>query len=136
LLKRNKKEARKDRSGDGKQHSGGKMTIGRCVGALALLALQTVRLASAQDLVHTMVLGPDFHLSPARLQVPANASFRLLVRNESGEGDRFGSDDLNLEYASAPGQTLELQIGPLKAGEYGFFGYLHRNTARAEIVAR
>jgi hypothetical protein len=83
-----------------------------------------------------MVLGPDFQFTPARLQVPANTTFRLLVRNDSGESDRFGSDDLNLERASAPGQTLELQIGPLKPGEYGFVGYLHKNSARAEIIAK
>lgn len=112
------------------------MTINRCVGTLAILALQSARLACAQDAVHTLVLGPDFQLTPPRLTVPANTSFRLLVRNESGESDRFGSDDLNLERASAPGQTLELLIGPLKAGDYGFIGYLHRNTARAEIVVR
>lgn len=112
------------------------MTISHCVGALALFTLQCARLASAQEVVQTLVLGPDFHLNPPRLTVPANTSFRLLVRNDSGESDRFGSDDLNLERASAPGQTLELHIGPLKAGDYGFIGYLHRNTARAEIQVR
>lgn len=112
------------------------MTISQCVAALVLLVLSSAHSLWAQDLVQTLVLGPDFQLSPRRLTVPANTPFRLLVRNESGESDRFGSDDLNLERASAPGQTLELQIGPLKPGDYGFIGYLHRNTARADIMVR
>lgn len=110
--------------------------ISRCGAVLALFTLQSTHSVFGQDLVHTLVLSPDFQLYPSRLVVPANTSFRLLVRNDSPDSDRFGSDDLNLERGSAPGQTLEIQIGPLKPGEYGFIGYLHRNTARAEIVVR
>jgi hypothetical protein len=104
--------------------------------ALALITLQTVPCSFAEEAAPTLTMGSDFRLSPSSLIVPANSSFRLVLRNDSTEGERFGSDDLNIEQGVAPGQSLEITLGPLKAGEYGFFGFLHRNTAKAEILAR
>lgn len=100
---------------------------------VGILALQP---AFSQDLDAKLVLGSDYRFSPARIVVPANTSFRLAVKNDSPEGDRFGSDDLNVEQGALPGQTVEIRLGPLKAGEYSFFGYLHRPRARAEIVVK
>ncbi|WP_161993236.1 cupredoxin domain-containing protein [Lacisediminimonas profundi] len=112
------------------------MTIWHCIGAMCLIGLQATQAACAQEQAVTLVLGPDYRFVPSRVVVPANSGFRLLVRNESGQHDRIGSDDLNVERGAVPGETTEIAIGPLRSGAYSFFGYRNKVTAKAEIVVQ
>ena len=105
-------------------------------GLFAAAAMQTACPDLAAEEVRTLALQPDFRLAPANLIVPANTGLRLILRNDSPEAERFGSDDLNVERAVRPGEAVEISLGPLKAGIYQFFGYLHKSSARAEIIAR
>jgi hypothetical protein len=90
--------------------------------------------ARAQD-----VLSLEFRqhrFVPDRLEVPANAKFRIMVKNNDDTADEFESVDLNREKLVAPGQTITVFLGPLSPGTYKFFGDFHQDTAQGVIVAK
>jgi hypothetical protein len=70
------------------------------------------------------------------VEVPANTKFRLLVINEDADAEEFESYVLNREKVVRPGGRITVFLPPLKAGEYGFFGEFHPETAKGKIVAR
>jgi high-affinity iron transporter len=74
--------------------------------------------------------------TPARLEVPANVKFRLLVKNSDDTAEEFESAALNREKLVAPGQTITVFLGPLAPGEYKFFGDFHQDTAQGVMVAK
>jgi heme/copper-type cytochrome/quinol oxidase subunit 2 len=74
--------------------------------------------------------------TPARLEVPANVKFRLLVKNSDDTAEEFESVALNREKLVAPGQTVTVFLGPLAPGEYKFFGDFHQDTAQGVMVAK
>jgi hypothetical protein len=73
---------------------------------------------------------------PARIEVPANVKFRLLVKNNDDTADEFESVALNREKLVPPGQTITVFLGPLAPGEYKFFGDFHQDTAQGVMVAK
>jgi high-affinity iron transporter len=74
--------------------------------------------------------------TPARLEVPANVKFRLLVKNSDDTAEEFESVALNREKLVAPGQTVTVFLGPLAPGEYKFFGDFHQDTAQGVMIAK
>lgn len=86
---------------------------------------------------------PEFHLTikdakfnPNAITIPANQKIKLVVKNEGPTAEEFESTDLNREKVVAPGKTVTILIGPLKAGTYGFFGDFHRDTANGQIIVK
>jgi hypothetical protein len=73
---------------------------------------------------------------PARIEVPANVKFRLMVKNNDDTADEFESRELNREKLVPPGQTITVFLGPLAPGEYKFFGDFHQDTAQGVMVAK
>jgi plastocyanin len=78
----------------------------------------------------------DHRFVPDVVEVPANTKFRLLVINEDADAEEFESYVLNREKVVRPGGRITVFLPPLKAGEYGFFGEFHPETAKGKIVAR
>ena len=78
----------------------------------------------------------NHRFEPARITVPANVKFKLLVKNTDDTPDEFESVDLNREKLVAPGQTITVFLGPLDPGEYKFFGDFHQDTAQGVMVAK
>jgi high-affinity iron transporter len=73
---------------------------------------------------------------PDHLVVPANAKFRVMVKNNDDTADEFESVDLNREKLVPPGQTITVFLGPLPPGQYKFFGDFHQDTAQGVMVAK
>jgi high-affinity iron transporter len=73
---------------------------------------------------------------PDHITVPANAKFRVMVKNNDDTADEFESVDLNREKLVPPGQTITVFLGPLPPGEYKFFGDFHQDTAQGVMVAK
>jgi high-affinity iron transporter len=73
---------------------------------------------------------------PDHLVVPANAKFRVVVKNNDDTADEFESVDLNREKLVPPGQTITVFLGPLSPGQYKFFGDFHQDTAQGVMVAK
>jgi high-affinity iron transporter len=102
------------------------------VATAALLAAAPV--ARADDL--PLLVFHNHRFEPSRIEVPAHAKFRLLVKNTDDTADEFESTDLNREKLVAPGQTITVFLGPLDPGEYRFFGDFHQDTAQGVLVAK
>jgi high-affinity iron transporter len=78
----------------------------------------------------------NHRFEPARVEVPANMKFKLMVHNADDSADEFESSSLNREKLVAPGQTITVFLGPLAPGEYKFFGDFHQDTAQGILVAK
>jgi hypothetical protein len=72
---------------------------------------------------------------PSRIEVPANQKVKLIIHNLDEQPEEFDSFDLNREKMIFAGRKAIIFIGPLKPGEYAFFGEYHPNTARGLVVA-
>jgi len=77
----------------------------------------------------------DHVFIPAELVVPANKKFKLIIKNEDLTPEEFESYDLNREKIVTGNGTITLFIGPLKEGEYKYFGEFHQETAQGIIKA-
>ncbi|MFT5693694.1 MAG: hypothetical protein ACI92E_003037 [Oceanicoccus sp.] len=73
---------------------------------------------------------------PSELVIPANVKVRLSIRNQDSTPEEFESYELNREKV-IPGKSKAIVfIGPLKPGEYPFFGEFHPKTAQGKVIAK
>jgi hypothetical protein len=78
----------------------------------------------------------DHHFDPASLDVPANAKFKLVVRNEDATAEEFESGPLHREKVVKGNSEITILIGPLKPGSYSYYGEYHEDTAKGVLVAK
>ncbi|MCH8348449.1 MAG: cupredoxin domain-containing protein [Proteobacteria bacterium] len=69
------------------------------------------------------------------LYVPAGVKIKLIVINQDPTPEEFESFELNREKIIGGGRTAIIYIGPLKPGEYPFFGEFNMDTALGKIIA-
>jgi len=86
---------------------------------------------------------PEFELHirdhlffPATLDVPAETKIRLMILNEDDTPEEFESYELNREKVIPGKSRTVIFIGPLKPGEYPFFGEFYPKTAQGKVIAR
>lgn len=91
--------------------------------------------ALAEPPVFTLV-AKDGRLTPAILEAPAGARFKIVIRNEGRDAIEFESRQLRKEKVLAPGAQSFVVIAPLKPGEYDFFDEFHPDTAHGRIVVK
>jgi len=101
-----------------------------------LFMLATPAQAQAPDLPTVNLLIRAGRFVPATLEVPANTTFRLVIKNEGPGAEEFESVELRKEKVLAPGVTSFLIFQPLKPGTYKFFGDFHPDTAQGQMVAK
>jgi len=77
----------------------------------------------------------NHQFSPKELIVPANEKIKLIIENQDPTVEEFESYDLNREKIVTGNGKITLFIGPLKPGEYKYFGEFHQDTAQGIIVA-
>lgn len=106
--------------------------------AFALFAVGFATLpfdASAADKpVFTLII-KDHKFEPEVLRVPAGVKFKLIVHNQDPTPEEFESFELNREKIIGGGRKATIFIGPLKPGEYPFFGEFNMDTALGKIIA-
>ncbi|MAF83677.1 MAG: cupredoxin domain-containing protein [Gammaproteobacteria bacterium] len=73
---------------------------------------------------------------PSELIVPANTKIKLIVYNRDKTPEEFESYELNREKVIMGTRKAVVFIGPLKPGNYPFFGEFNPKTAQGTIVAR
>lgn len=73
---------------------------------------------------------------PSELVIPANTKIKLIVYNRDSTPEEFESYELNREKIIMGNRKAIIFIGPLKPGEYPFFGEFNPKTAQGKIVAR
>uniref|UniRef100_A0A486XJY0 Heme/copper-type cytochrome/quinol oxidases, subunit 2 n=1 Tax=Rheinheimera sp. BAL341 TaxID=1708203 RepID=A0A486XJY0_9GAMM len=98
---------------------------------LAALLLPICALAR-QEFVLTL---KDHLFSPSKLQVPAGEKIKVRLINQDATPEEFESFALNREKVVLGNAEAVLYLGPLKAGEYAFFGSFHPDTAKGILVA-
>ena len=76
----------------------------------------------------------DHQFSPKELIIPANEKIKLIVENLDPTAEEFESYDLNREKIVTGNSKITLFIGPLKPGEYKYFGEFHEDTAQGIII--
>lgn len=90
--------------------------------------------AIANDLPEYTLVIKDHVYQPSELKVPAGTKFKLIVRNEDPTPEEFESTDFNREKIVLPNSSIIVYVGPLRAGNYGFFGDFHQATAKGRLI--
>lgn len=101
---------------------------------LASIVLVIAGTAAATDIPEYILSIRNHAYEPAQLKVPANAKFKLLVRNEDVTPEEFESTEFNREMVVLPKSSITVYVGPLRAGTYGFFGDFHPDTAQGRLI--
>jgi uncharacterized protein (DUF58 family) len=74
--------------------------------------------------------------NPARVEVPAGVPLAIRVVNASKERIEFESLKLNREKVVEPGETVTVNVPPLKAGSYDFYDDFNDDVPEGKIVAK
>ena len=83
----------------------------------------------------TFVIEINNHLfEPNVLKIPANTKVKLIIINNDPTPEEFESYELNREKVIVGKQKVVVFIGPLKPGEYPFFGEFNPKTALGKII--
>ena len=77
----------------------------------------------------------DHRYEPTTLKVPADTKIQIKVINNDPTPEEFESADFNREKIVMPNGSITVFVGPLKAGEYKFFGDFHQDTAQGVLIA-
>lgn len=102
--------------------------------SLLLLALLVVPVSAATPELELVIR--DHLFFPAALEVPAGVKVRIVVDNQDATPEEFESYELNREKV-IPGKSKGvIFIGPLKPGEYPFFGEFNAKTAQGKVIVR
>jgi plastocyanin len=78
----------------------------------------------------------NHRFEPDLINVPADTKFKIIIENLDNTIEEFESDDLKKEKLVGAGKKVSLQISPLKAGEYKFYGDFHQKTAQGKIISK
>jgi len=103
---------------------------------LLVCALGTLALAgplfAAKPVVEIEIRNHLFF--PSEVVVPANTKVKLLIKNLDPTPEEFESYELNREKVIAGNSQAVIYIGPLRPGEYPFFGEFYPRTAQGKVV--
>jgi hypothetical protein len=109
--------------------------VGSAAAMIGLAAAMGTGAALAQEQSFTLTI-KEHRFDPARLEVPANVKFKLVVKNLDQERAEFESKPMKIEKIIAPGGTITVNVGPLKPGEYPFVEEFHEDVAKGVLVAK
>lgn len=105
-----------------------------CLSAIAASFLLAAPGKAAEEKAFTLTI-KDHRFKPQTLSVPANEAFSLTVVNADPTAEEFESNDFHVEKVIAGGKQMTFHVGPLAAGNYGFFGERHGDTAIGTLFA-
>jgi hypothetical protein len=77
----------------------------------------------------------DHLFFPSELTVPAGKKIKLVVYNRDPTPEEFESYELNREKVIMGSSKAIIFIGPLRPGEYPFFGEFNPKTAQGKVIA-
>jgi plastocyanin len=100
-----------------------------------LSALLFSTAAYAADGEYTIII-KDHKFEPARVEIPADTRVKLIVKNQDATPEEFESHDLKREKIIKGNSEAKISVGPLKAGEYKFFGEFNEKTAQGVLVVK
>lgn len=101
-----------------------------------LLSLCTCALIARAEVPEFTIEIRDHLFFPSTLVIPANTKVKLIVINKDSTPEEFESYELNREKVIMGGAKAAIFIGPLKPGDYPFFGEFNPKTAQGLIRAQ
>ena len=102
---------------------------------LLIIAIAFVCAGARADTPVFAIIIKDHQFHPARLEVPAGVRVKLAVDNQDPTPEEFESYELNREKVIMGNSKATLFVGPLKSGEYPFFGDFNQQSAQGLLVA-
>ena len=104
---------------------------------IAAILLAAVPLgAGAADVPEFTLTIQNHRFTPAELAIPANTRVKLIVVNKDATAEEFESHELDREKIVAGSSTIDVYVGPLRAGRYPYFGDFNQATAQGVLIAR
>lgn len=73
---------------------------------------------------------------PSIIETTQGKVIKLHIRNKDKTIEEFESFDLKREKIVAGNKKIVVTVGPLKPGEYKFFGEFHPETAQGKLVIK
>ena len=101
--------------------------------SIALAALASLAEAATPEIEIQI---RDHLFFPATIEVPAGVKVRLMIDNQDDTPEEFESYELNREKVIPGKSRTVIFIGPLKPGEYPFFGEFYPKTAQGKVVVK
>ena len=92
--------------------------------------------AAAADPPEFTLTIKDHKFEPAELTVPAGQKVKLKVVNADATPEEFESHELKREKVIPGNTTATIFVGPLKPGEYPFFGEFNPKTAQGKLIVK
>lgn len=78
----------------------------------------------------------DHKFEPSVLEIPAGQKVKIIVQNLDATAEEFESYELRREKIIAGNSKAIIYVGPLKPGEYGFFGEFNPETAQGRLLVK
>ena len=100
---------------------------------LFLLLVATAAFAAVPEITLEI---KDHLFFPATIEIPAGTKVRLQISNNDPTPEEFESYGLNREKVIPGNSKTVIFIGPLKPGEYPFFGEFYPRTAQGVVIVR
>ena len=97
-----------------------------------LLFMSTVVTAATAEIE---IVIKDHLFFPAIVEIPAGEKVKLRIINQDPTPEEFESYELNREKVIMGSSKAVIFIGPLKPGEYPYFGELNPKTAQGKVIA-
>lgn len=73
---------------------------------------------------------------PDKIEIPADTKVKLMIYNRDPTSEEFESYELNREKVIMGERKAKIFIGPLKPGEYPFFGEFNQKTAQGVVIVK
>ena len=89
---------------------------------------------SAADPMTISLAVEESGFSPAEVEAPIDARFRVEVTNNTAAAIEFESFELNRERVVQPGQTVAVYLSGLTPGRYEFFDDFHQQRRGILVV--
>ena len=102
-----------------------------CAGLLIIA--WTVPAVAATPEFELLIRGKRFE--PSVIEIPAGQKVKLIVRNLDATPEEFESYELRREKIIPGNSEAIIYVGPLKPGEYPFFGEFNPDTAQGRLIA-
>jgi plastocyanin len=104
------------------------------IGLVTILLFAVITVQAATPIFEIEIR--DHLFDPAELTIPAGKKVKLVVYNRDPTPEEFESYELNREKVIMGSSKAVIFIGPLKPGEYPFFGEFNPKTAQGKVIAK
>lgn len=106
----------------------------KTLGASLIVSLWALA-SQAETPVYNIAI-KNHKFEPATVEIPVDTKVKLLVKNMDATPEEFESHDFNREKVIPGNSEAVIFVGPLKPGEYKFFGEFNEATAQGKLVVK